>query len=46
MPPNPSTKRKPGKQGAAATAEGDGDYEEVPLEGGGVKRRRIGAKKW
>ena len=23
-----------------------GDYEEVPLEGGGFKRRRVGAKCW
>ena len=28
----------PGKHGAAA--EADGEYEEVPLEGGGYKRRR------
>ena len=38
----PSTKRK---QGAAATAE-SGGCEEVLLEDGGYKRRRIGAKHW
>ena len=42
-PNMPSTKRKPGKQGAAATAA---EYEEVPLEGGGYKRRRVGTKQW
>ena len=29
----------------AAPAKG-GEYEEVPLEGGGYKRRRVGAKQW
>ena len=38
----PSTKRRPG----AVATTGGGEYEEVPLEGGGFKRRRVGAKKW
>ena len=38
----PSTKRK---QGAEETVESS-EYEEVPLEGGGFKRRRVGAKQW
>ena len=29
-----------------AAPSASGDYEEVPLEGGGFKRRRVGAKKW
>ena len=36
-----ATKRKQ----ASHQGEGEG-YEEVPLEGGGFKRRRVGAKKW
>ena len=40
----PSSKRKAGKQGAAAEEVGD-EYEKVPLEGGGFKRRRVGAKR-
>ena len=41
----PSTKRKLADRGAAASGEGD-EYEEVPLEGGGYRRRRVGAKGW
>ena len=37
----PSTKRKQGAESAES-----GEYEEVPLEGGGYKRRRVGAKQW
>ena len=37
----PSTKRKQGAELAES-----GEYEEVPLEGGGFKRRRVGAKQW
>ena len=44
----PSTKRKATQgntqQGAPVTK--GGEYEKVPLEGGGYKRRRVGAKKW
>ena len=36
-----ATKRKHANQG-----EESGGYEEVPLEGGGFKRRRVGAKAW
>ena len=36
-----ATKRKQ----ASHQGEGEG-YEEVPLEGGGFKRRRVGAKYW
>ena len=36
-----ATKRKQ----ASHQGEGEG-YEEVPLEGGGYKRRRVGAKQW
>jgi len=42
----PSTKRKLGKQGVAATAGDGAEYEEVPLEGGEYKRRRVGKKAW
>ena len=38
----PSIKRKHGAEEAAESSE----YEEVPLEGGGFKRRRVGAKAW
>ena len=38
-----STKRKAGKQGAAKESV---EYEEVPLEDGGYKRRRVGSKYW
>ena len=41
-----STKRAAGSQGQGAAAVKDGEYEKVPLEGGGYKRRRVGAKKW
>ena len=34
----PSTKRKQGAESVES-----GEYEEVPLEGGGYKRRRVGA---
>ena len=34
----------PSSQGAAGTS--GGEYEEVPLAGGGYKRRRAGAKQW
>ena len=45
LPPGASSnKRAAGKQGAAAAR--DGEYEEVPLEGGGYKRRRVRAKQW
>jgi len=45
LPPGASSnKRAAGKHGAAAAR--DGEYEEVPLEGGGFKRRRVGAKQW
>ena len=44
----PSTKRKATQgntqQGAPVTK--GGEYEKVPLEGGGYKRRRVGAKQW
>lgn len=39
----PSTKRKVGDQ---AAVEKDAGYERMPLEGGGFKRRRVGAKQW
>ena len=41
-----STKRAAGSQGQGAAAVKDGEYEKVPLEGGGYKRRRVGSKKW
>ena len=41
-----STKRAAGSQGQGAAAAKDGEYEKVPLEGGGYKRRRVGAKAW
>ena len=47
--PTLPTKRKlPSYQSvAAATREGlGGEYEEVPLERGGFKRRRVGGKRW
>ena len=37
----PSTKRKQGAESVESS-----EYEEVPLEGGGFKRRRVGAKNW
>ena len=43
----PTANRKAGKRSAVhATAEVDGEYMKVPLEGGGFKRRRVGAKEW
>ena len=36
--------KAPISQGAAAAK--DGEYEEVPLDDGGFKRRRVGAKHW
>ena len=37
----PSIKRKQGAESVKSS-----EYEEVPLEGGGFKRRRVGAKHW